>query len=170
MKRILGLLTLAGCSVTQGQPADLPPLTTVPATTTTTTSSTTTTTTSTTTTTFPDLSGVDFKAMAREAHGVCGEWYETAKLAGFTDEEWDTLKIIIARETGNTCRPDLINDTPSTGDWSFGLTQINMRGKLAPNRMLHCNLQHPYDLLEPLTNLKCAHLLYTWSGWKPWRM
>lgn len=173
MRRLFALLILAGCSVSQGQPDMLEPLPTAtialaPAKPTTTTS--TTSTTSTTTTTVVDLSGVDFIALARAEYGLCGEWYHTAKEAGFTDDEWPTLKTIIIRETGRTCRPDLINDTPSTGDWSFGLTQINMRGNLAPKRMLHCNLQHPYDLLEPLTNLRCAHLLYTWSGWEPWKM
>jgi hypothetical protein len=76
----------------------------------------------TTTTTFPDLSGVDFKQIARDTYGKCGEWRELALLVGWPAEEWPTLSYVLYRES--RCNIGSHNKTdPMSG--SRGLMQIN---------------------------------------------
>lgn len=107
-------------------------------------------------------------AMQREQHGHCGEWYDEAMVVGWQPSEWRRLRYIIARETGNTCDPTVLNDTDATRDLSYGLMQINMRGKLGPDRMARCGLTAYEDLWDPRTNLACARTLYLLAGWEPW--
>ena len=109
-----------------------------------------------------------FVAHWREQHGVCGEFYWIARQVGFTVDEWPTLRRIIARETGRTCDPMVLNDNAKTGDLSYGLTQINMRGKLGPDRLVRCGLASYEQLWDPHHNLRCARILYEQSGWEPW--
>lgn len=173
---VLAAATVTGCTVTQSQPEELPPIntepvvqvrplpvTTMPL--------------STTTTTTDPLAAVDWEALevaardaARTKYGRCGEWREPALAAGFSPDEWLTLQHIIGRETGNTCDERAHNDNVKTGDDSYGLTQINLIGKLWPDRARLCGLSAPTDLLHGETNLRCAHKIYERSGWAPWRM
>ena len=104
----------------------------------------------------------------REQHGHCGEFYDEAMAVGWQPDEWKKLRHIIARETGNTCDPTVINDNPDTGDLSYGLTQINMIRKLGPDRMTRCGLSAYEDLWNPSINLACARILYLSAGWEPW--
>ena len=164
----------AGCAIDEDQPADLEPLESS-----TTVMQTRTTSSTTTTTTVDPWSQVDWnglaiiveqdKQQARAEHGLCGEWHDLAISVGFNETEWDVLKQIIARETGDTCRPDLLNDNTKTRDNSWGLTQINTLGDLWPGRQQLCGLTEPAELLEPAVNLACAHKIYERSGWTPWR-
>lgn len=106
----------------------------------------------------------------RDLHGVCGEFQPIALQVGWQRDEWPKLGRIIARETGRTCDPTVLNDNAQTGDLSFGLTQINMRGSLGPDRLTRCSLSKYEDLWDPAMNLRCARVLYLGSGWEPWRM
>lgn len=166
---VLAATTIVACAPTDEQPADLVPLhpVTTPATTSTTTS---------TTTTVAPFAGVDFQALAeltiaveRDEHGKCGEWHDLALEVGFTEDDWPTLRRVIGVETGDTCDPDAFNGNGKTRDNSWGLTQINTYGDLWPDRQQLCGLTEPADLLDPRTNLRCAHLLQQRSGWRPWR-
>lgn len=180
MKRVRGTISLAaaaiiavGCAIDQERPADLVPLNSPSSSTTTSATS------STTTTTIDPWSSIDWSGVAqiieqereaaRRAHGLCGEWHDLAISVGFNETEWDVLKQIIARETGDTCRADVLNDNVNTRDNSWGLTQINTLGDLWPGRQQMCGLTEPADLLDPAVNLACAHKLYQRSGWAPWR-
>lgn len=106
----------------------------------------------------------------RNLYGPCGEFRDIALSVGWRADEWPKLGRIIARETGRTCDPTVLNDNPQTGDLSFGLVQINMRGKLGPDRLLRCSLAKFEDLWDPTTNLRCARILFERAGWEPWRM
>jgi len=104
----------------------------------------------------------------RDLYGHCGEFYPVAMSVGWQPSEWKQLRHIIARETGNTCDPTVINRNEKTRDLSYGLTQINMRNKLGPDRMARCGLSAYEDLWIPAVNLSCARVLYERSGWEPW--
>lgn len=106
----------------------------------------------------------------RDLHGVCGEFQPIAMQVGWQPDEWPKLGRIIARETGRTCDPTVLNDNAQTRDLSYGLTQINMRGSLGPDRLTRCSLSQYEDLWDPAINLRCARILYLGSGWEPWRM
>ena len=129
------------------------------------------------TTTLPDLSGVDFTALARSIHGRCGEWYDTAMAVGWPDELWPTLSYVMYRES--RCNPDSYNGTdPNSG--SRGLVQINgfwcrpwahsEKGWLQERDLLTtCD-----DLYNPGVNLGSAWAMWRYSqehngcGWRPW--
>lgn len=84
-----------------------------------------------------------------------------AKAAGFTG---DSLRRIIAIGFAESKKDDAGNPMASfhnrnagTGDDSYGFTQINMLGKLKPERLKQFGITDPNQLLDPLTNLKAAH-------------
>jgi len=55
-----------------------------------------------------------------------------------------------------------INDTPSTGDYSIGIFQINLYGSLAKNR------PSKEWLLNYKNNIDYAYKMYKAQGWTPW--
>lgn len=126
---------------------------TVPASTTSTTSTTTT-----TTTTLPDVSGVDFVALARGAYGKCGEWHDLAISVGWPEEEWNFLREVIWRES--RCQPDSWNGADA------GLMQIN---QVHTEWLGMMGMSHPEDMFDPEKNLLFGFRLWETSGWRPWR-
>lgn len=105
----------------------------------------------------------------RAQYGYCGEWHDTAISVGWTEKDWKTLRWIIARETGNTCDPLSYNGNEATRDRSYGLLQINMRGRLEPDRLVRCKLESKEQLWDPATNLRCGRILFEQYGWEPWK-
>lgn len=87
--------------------------------------------------------------------------------AGFSGESLKMAwAIVIAESTG---RPYAHNDNPSTGDNSYGLFQINMRGAMGPDRREKYNLENNNDLFDPLTNAKVAFKMSNGgTAWGPW--
>lgn len=60
---------------------------------------------------------------------------------------------------------------PKTGDDSYGLFQINLKGSLKAERMARYHLSKPEDLYDPVTNAKAAYDLWLYQGrksWSPW--
>lgn len=110
----------------------------------------------------------DVVAIQREQYGHCGEFHDEAMAVGWLPSQWKRLRGIIARETGNTCDPGVLNNTDATRDFSFGLLQINMRGDLGADRVARCGLTSYEDLWDPKTNLACGLVLYEIAGWQPW--
>ena len=108
-------------------------------------------------------------AQQRDLYGPCGEWYDEALSVGWTAEEWKKLRWIIARETGSTCDPTVYNGNEATRDRSYGLLQINMRGKLEADRLTRCGLGSKEELWDPVVNLRCGRVLFELAGWDPWR-
>ena len=121
-----------------------------------------TTTTSTTTTTIPVLkSGINMTPtevdQARLVHGQCGEWYDLAISVGWSPSDWETLSRVMFRESRCTPSADSGPD--------HGLTQIN---RVHSDWLTQMGLSH--DLMfDPELNLRFALMLYTSSGWRPWK-
>ncbi len=69
------------------------------------------------------------------------------------------LKIIDCESGFN---PKALNDNPRTGDFSVGLTQVNIRGSLAKNRPTKEQLE------DPKTNLDFSYELWKKEGFSPW--
>lgn len=111
-----------------------------------------------TTTTLPDLSGVDFVALARSAYGKCGEYHDLAIKVGWPEEEWPRLQEVIWRESRCT--------TEAWNGHDAGLTQIN---QIHSKWLLDFGWSHPNDMFDPEKNLTFALRLWETSGWKPWR-
>lgn len=80
--------------------------------------------------------------------------YETFRQAGFGDEQARLMTAIAMGESG--LNPMAHNPNAATGDNSYGLTQVNMLGKLGPARMQEYGLKSNEDLFDPLTNAKAA--------------
>lgn len=53
-----------------------------------------------------------------------------------------------------------VRDTPETGDLSYGIFQINMKGDLGPARREMIGIKSNEELLDPLTNAKAALAVY----------
>lgn len=69
----------------------------------------------------------------------------------------------------STGRPKAHNDNPSTGDNSYGLFQINMRGALGPDRLERYGLESYEDLFDPRTNAQIAYQMSEGgTNWGPW--
>lgn len=151
---LLIAVSLASFISDKGANETLQPVLTIPATTTTTT----TTISPQTTTTFPDLSGVDFVALARSIYGKCGEYHDLAIQVGWPEEEWPQLQQVIWRES--RCVTDAWNGADS------GLTQIN---HIHSEWLSQMGWSHPQDMFNPEYNLTFALRLWQSSGWKPWK-
>lgn len=134
--------------------------------------------TSTPPTTVPDLTGVDWTALARQMYGKCGEWRELALAVGWPAEEWPTLSYVLHRES--RCNIDSWNKTdPQSG--SRGLMQINgfwcRPNRYDPNGFLQSVgvLKTCEDLFNPEINLRAGLAIWTYGeekhgcGWRgPW--
>jgi len=126
---------------------------------------TTSTTTTTTTTSAPPLDA------------ACGRWWSLAGDVGFTLSEMPTLDRIIYRES--RCDDTQHNPTDPNGG-SYGLTQINgfwcQPSRYYPLGYLQTVgvLRDCVDLYDPMTNLRAAHALVTYSrsvglcSWSQW--
>lgn len=110
--------------------------------------------------------------------GDCASWFGTAMRAGWTWNDWPRLSRIMWRES--RCQPDVFNGRGR--DQSFGLVQINTKGRLwdrpiawgYPSLKDLCGLTARDELLDGYTNLRCGRLLFEvhadvyGNGWKPW--
>ena len=69
----------------------------------------------------------------------------------------------------STGRPNAHNDNPSTGDNSYGLFQINMKGSMGPDRLQKYGLSSYEDLFDPYTNATIAYQMSKGgTNWGPW--
>ena len=69
--------------------------------------------------------------------------------------------VCLAESGGNY---NALNDTPRTGDLSYGLWQINMIGSLGPARRKHFGLELNGELFTPSVNAHAAYTLYRDAG------
>lgn len=87
--------------------------------------------------------------------------------AGATPQEAAILTAIAMPESAGN--PYAHNTHSETGDNSYGLWQINMLGRMGPERMRQFGLSSYNDLFDPVTNAKAAlQLLRNKSGLKNW--
>lgn len=87
--------------------------------------------------------------------------------AGFSGYGLKMAWAIVQKES--TARPFAHNDNADTGDNSYGLFQINMRGSMGPDRREKYDLESNNDLFDPLTNAKIAFKMSgggeAWGAW-----
>ena len=109
----------------------------------------------------------------------CPQHWNTARAAGWAEEDLMTLDLIMNRES--RCQPKAHNTTRNrNGSQDYGLTQINDRSWCLPSRYHKAGylqglgiIEYCKDLLKPLVNLTAAKALYdyskkTGSGFRPW--
>jgi hypothetical protein len=78
--------------------------------------------------------------------------------------EW--MSLVAWRES--RCKSGALRDDVSTGDLSYGYFQINTLGYLWGEIQDRCQVSQREELLEPVTNVRCAGALYRAYGYKPW--
>jgi len=117
------------------------------------------------TTTTINLDGVDWTALRqmeidsmRQKYGKCGEYHDLAISIGWPEEEWETLSLVMWRES--RCQTDAWNGADA------GLMQIN---QVHTEWAAQMGFSHPIDLFTPENNLYFSLRLWQESGWKPWR-
>ncbi len=91
----------------------------------------------------------------REDRLSAGELSQLLALTGFTGSGHRTAWLVAMRES--RANPRAHNDNPRTGDDSYGLFQINMRGYLGPARRQKYVLDWNGDLWDPVTNAWVAY-------------
>ena len=92
----------------------------------------------------------------------CLELRRLALSAGLP--EW--MSLVAWRES--RCQSGAVRDDVATGDLSFGYFQINTMGYLWGEIKKRCQVAQREELLEPVTNVRCAGALYRAYGYKPW--
>ena len=90
---------------------------------------------------------------------------------GFRGQNLVKALAIASRES--RFNPRALNNNPDTGDLSYGLFQINMKGAMGPKRRRDYNLKSNEDLYDPAINAKVAYALsgggknfQHWGGYK----
>jgi len=78
--------------------------------------------------------------------------------AGFRGQ--DLVKIVAIAGRESSWRTGAYNPDRSTGDDSYGLTQINMLGQMGTNRLRSFGISKPEDLYDPEVNMRAARVLF----------
>lgn len=95
-----------------------------------------------------------------------GELTQLAKEAGFNDQEARIMAAIAASESSGN--PRAHNPDASTGDNSYGLWQINMLGRMGPERRAKFGIQNDEELFDPKVNARAAYIIYKEQGFNAW--
>jgi hypothetical protein len=88
--------------------------------------------------------------------------------AGFSSDREEAViatAIALAESSGN---PRAHNDTPATGDDSYGLWQINMIGELGPERRQQFGISENEQLFDPATNAHAARIVFKQQTFNAW--
>ena len=78
--------------------------------------------------------------------------------------DWDVEKALAILHCESGRNPLVVNDDPSTYDYSVGLFQINLYGYLR-----EVNPSEEW-LKDPTNNVEYAYGMYEHRGWNPWRI
>lgn len=108
------------------------------------------------------------KALGLPATGSAGALVaRIAHAVGFNGPALQTIVAIAKRESN--WDPTQHNTNSGTGDNSYGLTQINMIGKLGPSRRAAYGLSSDDQLLDPYINLRTAwQMSSSGTDFDPW--
>jgi len=88
------------------------------------------------------------------------------RAAGFPEELVPTkVAIAMAESSGN---PKAHNPNASTGDDSYGIFQVNMRGAMGPERRRQFGLQSNEQLFDPAINAQAAKKIFDSQGLNAW--
>lgn len=104
-----------------------------------------------------DLTGVNFSALHEQLFGKCGQWYVTARLAGWPADQWPTISKVMWRES--RCDPNAWNGHDA------GLMQIN---RIHTRYIADMGLVWPDAMFNAYKNLLYARTLWERAGWEPW--
>jgi hypothetical protein len=98
----------------------------------------------------------------------CQQFSALAVNLGWPVEQRDKLEYIMQRES--RCKPNSHNKRDTVGQ-SYGLMQINSFWCKGPNSYLQKAglITSCENLLQAQTNLKAGLIIWTRSGWSPWR-
>ena len=95
------------------------------------------------------------------------ELVDMLSLVGFEGKALKTAWAVVMRESRG--HPTSRNNTPATGDNSYGLFQINMIGTLGDVRREKFNIEKNSDLFDPVTNAKAAfYMTARGTNWGSW--
>ena len=99
---------------------------------------------------------------------TCQQFSALAVNLGWPVEQRDKLEYIMQRES--RCKPNSHNKRDTVGQ-SYGLLQINSFWCKGPNSYLQKAglITSCENLLQAQTNLKAGLIIWTRSGWSPWR-
>jgi hypothetical protein len=99
------------------------------------------------------------------------ELISVLRSVGFEGYSLKMAWAVVMKES--TRRPFAHNDNASTGDNSYGLFQINMRGSMGPDRREKYGLESNEDLFDPMTNATIAYKMSNggenWSAWTTYK-
>lgn len=104
-----------------------------------------------------NMTGINFGDMHTEMFGRCGQWYTTARDAGWPIEEWPTVSKVMWRES--RCDSDAWNGADA------GLMQIN---QIHRRYLAEMGMSFPTSMFDPYWNLLYARSLWERAGWEPW--
>jgi len=97
-----------------------------------------------------------------------GELKELLYLVGFRGNNLKEAWAIAKKESNG--QPIRFNGNTKTGDSSYGMFQINMIGRLGPDRREKFNLVSNSDLLNPVINAQIAfHMSNSGEDWSAWK-
>jgi hypothetical protein len=95
------------------------------------------------------------------------ELIQVLESAGFSGNSLKQAWAIVMRESGGNS--NAFNGNSNTGDKSYGLFQINMIGKLGPDRLAKYGLESNDSLFNPQTNARVAYQMSSggtnWGAW-----
>jgi cell wall-associated NlpC family hydrolase len=112
-----------------------------------------------------DTSEQAAKAASPSAGGG-GTIAQAIKAAGFSGSLAKTMwAIAMAESSGN---PRAHNTNARTGDNSYGLWQINMLGRMGPERRRLFGISNNDALFDPTTNARAAMAIYKQQGLNAW--
>jgi hypothetical protein len=95
-----------------------------------------------------------------------GQITNLARSAGFSGEEAVIMAAIAMAESSG--RSSAHNPDASTGDNSYGLWQINMLGRMGPERRRQFGISRNEDLFDPATNAMAARRVFLSQGFGAW--
>ncbi len=87
-----------------------------------------------------------------------------AYAAGFRGQ--DLINVVAIAKRESSYNPGTLNPNAGTGDYSFGLMQINMLGDMGPARREMFGISSNEELYDPLTNMRAAYTLYQNRGYQ----
>ena len=95
-----------------------------------------------------------------------GQMEALMREGGFSPEISPIMAAIGLAESGGN--PYAHNPNASTGDNSYGLLQVNMLGRMGPERRREFGITSNEALFDPLTNVRAAKKIYDSQGLNAW--